>query len=64
MIEKRHDNGLVQIRTIDEEGIPLLVNGFRHKVYNKTSTREEFVAIVKAQNMYVIDNRYVLNPSK
>lgn len=27
VIERCHDNGLVQIRTIDEEAIPLLVNG-------------------------------------
>jgi len=27
VVERCHDNGLVQIRTIDEEAIPLLVNG-------------------------------------
>ena len=48
-IEKCYYNGSVQIRTIDEEGIPLLVNGFRIKVYNKPMTREEFTATVKTQ---------------
>jgi hypothetical protein len=36
-----------RIRTIDEEGIPLLVNGFRLKVYNKPMTREEFTTTMK-----------------
>jgi len=31
VIEKWHGNGAVQIRIIDEEGIPLLVNGYRLK---------------------------------
>jgi hypothetical protein len=47
LIEKYHDNGLVQIITIDEEDIPLLVNGFRLKFYNKTLMREEFIATMK-----------------
>jgi hypothetical protein len=64
IIEKCHDNGSVQIRTIDEEGIPLLVNGFRLKVYNKPMTREEFTTTVKTQNLDVIDSRDALNPSK
>ena len=34
VIEKSHDNGFVQIRII-AEGIPLLVNGYRLKVYKK-----------------------------
>jgi hypothetical protein len=42
IIEKCYDNGSVQIRTIDEEGISLLVNGFRLKTYNKPLTKEEF----------------------
>jgi hypothetical protein len=63
-IEKCYDNGSVQIKTIDEEGIPLLVNGFRIKVYNKPMTREEFTTTVKTQNMDVIDSGDALNPSK
>ena len=35
VIEKFHDNGIVQIRTIDAEGIPLLVNGYKLKVHKK-----------------------------
>jgi len=33
VVERCHDNGLVQIRTIDEEAIPLVINGPRSKVY-------------------------------
>ena len=33
IIEKCHDNGSVQIRTIDAEAIPLLFNGHKLKVY-------------------------------
>ena len=31
-VEKCFDNGVVQIRTIDEEGIPSLVNGHKLKI--------------------------------
>jgi len=33
VIEKCHDNGVVQIRTIDVEAIPLFVNGYILKIY-------------------------------
>jgi hypothetical protein len=64
IIEKYYDNGLVHIRTIDEEGILLLVNGFSIKVYNKTMIRKEFTTILKERNLYVIDSINNLNPSK
>ena len=44
-IEKVFDNGVVQIRTIDEEKVPLLVNGHRLKVYHKPLSREDFIKI-------------------
>ena len=31
LIKKFHDNGVLQIGTIDEEDVPLLVNGYRLK---------------------------------
>jgi hypothetical protein len=40
------------------------VNGFILKVYNKPIIREEFNAIVKEQNMDVIDSINAPNPSK
>lgn len=43
LIEKFRENGVVQIRTIDEEGIPLLVNGYKLKVYKKHMSKEEFI---------------------
>jgi len=63
IIEICHDNGSVQIRTMDEEGITLLVNGFRLKFYNKPMTRKEFTTTFKEQNMDVIDRIYSLIPS-
>ena len=44
-VENVFDNGVVRIRTIDEERTPLLVNGHRLKIYQKLLTREEFVKI-------------------
>jgi hypothetical protein len=64
IIETFHDNGSFQIKTIDEEGIPLLVNGSRLKVYNNPLTREEFIVIMKARNLDVINSRDALNLSK
>jgi len=40
---KCHDNGSIQIRTIDAEAIPLLVNGYRSKVYKKPLSKQEFI---------------------
>lgn len=38
-VEKCNDNGSVLIRTIDEEAIPMLVNGHRLKIYKKTLSK-------------------------
>jgi len=37
IVEKCNDNSSVLIRTIDDEAIPMLVNGHRLKVYKKPS---------------------------
>ena len=42
-VEKCNDNGLVLIRTIDEEAIPMLVNGHRLKIYMKPLSKQEFI---------------------
>ena len=42
-VEKYFDNGVVQIKTIDDEGIPLLLNGHRLKIYKKLLSKEEFI---------------------
>lgn len=44
-IENVFDNGAVRIRIIDEEKVPLLVNGHRLKIYHMPMTKEEFVNI-------------------
>jgi len=43
VVERCHDNGSVQSRTIDEEAIPLLVNGHGLKVYKRPSSKQEFI---------------------
>eukprot|EP00253_Pinus_taeda_P020706 PITA_20706 len=42
-VEKCNDNGSVLIHTINEEAIPMLVNGHRLKIYRKPLSRQEFV---------------------
>ena len=42
-MEKCNDNGSVLIRTIDEEAIPVLVNGHRLKIYKKPLSKQEFI---------------------
>ena len=42
-VENVFDNGAVRIKTIDEEKIPLLVNGHRLRLYQKPLAKEEFV---------------------
>ena len=53
-VEKCNDNGLVLIRTIDEEAIPMLVNGHRLKIYKKPLSRQEFIETVE-KPMLVIE---------
>jgi len=42
-MEKCNDNGLVLIRTIDDEAIPMLVNGHQFKVNKKPLSKQEFI---------------------
>ena len=46
-MEKCNENGSVLIRTIDEEAIPVLVNGHRLKIYKKPLSRQEFIKTVE-----------------
>jgi len=64
VIEKCHDNGVVQIRTIDEENIPLLVNGYRLKAYKKPLQKEVFVSSINKEVMVIgrVSTSTSLNP--
>jgi len=53
VVERCHDNGLVQIRTIDEEAIPLLVNGHRLKIYKRPLSKQESVDDINKTMMIV-----------
>eukprot|EP00253_Pinus_taeda_P025911 PITA_25911 len=46
-LENCNDNGSVLIRNIDEEAIPMLVNGHRLKIYRKPLLRQEFIKNVE-----------------
>ena len=53
-MEKCNNNGLVLIKTIDEEAIPMLVNGHRLKIYKKPLLRQEFIETVE-KSMLVVE---------
>eukprot|EP00253_Pinus_taeda_P029935 PITA_29935 len=46
-VEKCNDNGSVLIRTINEEAVPMIVNGRRLKIYRKPLSRQKFI-----ENLY------------
>ena len=56
-VEKCNDNGSVLIRTIDEEAIPMLINGHRLKIYRKPLSRQEFIKIVE-KSVLVIEKGF------
>jgi len=53
VIENSHDNGVVQIRTIDEEGIPFLFNGYRLKTYKNPLSKEDFISSISKAIMVI-----------
>ena len=53
VVERCHDNGSVQIRIIDEEAIPLLVNGHRLKTYKRPLSKQEFIDNINNTMMMV-----------
>ena len=53
VIERCHENGAIQIRTIDEEGIPLLFIGYSLKVYKIPLSKEEFVSSISKAVMVI-----------
>ena len=61
-IEKCHDNGSVQIRTIDAKATPLLVNVHRLKVYKKPLLKKEFINGI-SKTVMVVDQVSASTPS-
>ena len=59
---KYFDNDAVQIRTIDEEGIPLLVNVHRLKIYKKPLSKAQFINSIRRE-VYVMGNSIVSHSS-
>ena len=62
IVKKCFDNGAVQIITIDEEGIPLLVNGHRLKIYKKPLSKAEFINSINKE-VYVTGKSIVSHTS-
>ena len=58
IVEFIFDNGAVQIRTINEEGIPLLVNGHILKIYKNPLSNAEFINSI-SREVYVIGSSRV-----
>ena len=52
-MEKFHENGVVWIKNIDEEGVPLLVNGYRIIGYKNPMSRVEFINSINRE-VYVM----------
>lgn len=61
LVDKCHDNGLVRIRTIYEEKIPLLVNGYRLKFYKNPLSRTKFIDSI-SKEMNFIESIKAPNP--
>ena len=53
VLEICHDNGSMKIKTIDEEAIPLLVNGQRLKMYKRPLSKQEFIDSINKTVMMV-----------
>ena len=60
-VEKCNDIGLVLIRTIDEEAIPMLVNGHRLKIYRKPLSKQEFIENL-SKTVLVVEQFFASTP--
>ena len=54
-MEKCNYNGSVLIRTIDDEAIPMLVNGHWLRVYKKPLSKREFIEDL-IKTLMVVEN--------
>ena len=61
VVERCHDNGLVQIKTIDEEVILLLFNGHRLKMYKRPLSKQEFIDNIN--NILMMVEKFLAPPS-
>jgi len=60
-IERCNDNGSVLIQTIDEESIPMLVNGHRLKIYRKPLSKQEFIENL-SKTVLVVEQVFASTP--
>ena len=52
-MEKCNDNGSVLVRTINDEAIPMLVNGHRFKLYKEPHSKRELIEYFNKTMMVV-----------
>jgi len=60
-VETCNENGSVLIQTIDEEAIPMLVNGHRLKIYRKPLSKQEFIETL-GKSVLVVEQVLVSTP--
>jgi hypothetical protein len=61
-IDACYENGLVKIKTIDEEMIPVLVNGYTLKIYRKPMKRKELSSLIQRKQLNVVGSINSLIP--
>ena len=63
LVEKFHENGSIQIKSIYEEWIPLIFDGHRLKLYKKPLSKEECISSF-SREINVIGRIISLSPPK
>ena len=53
-VEQVFDNGLVRIRTIDDEKVSFLVNGHRLRLYQKIVSKGQFISDLQTHGEFEI----------
>jgi hypothetical protein len=61
-IDTCYENVSVKIETIDNDKVPLLVNGYTLKIYKKSLTRENYTTILQSQQLNVVERINSIKP--
>jgi len=57
-VDTVHDNGLVRIKTIDENQTSFVINGHHLKVYHKPLSKEDFVKnVLQSSEIQLVSKR-------
>lgn len=56
-VETTFENGVIRIKTLDDEPISFTMNGHRLRIYNKPLSRDEFCQqILQQKEMEMVDS--------